>query len=390
MRGIILAAGKGSRLNGTAGESRSASSRRAASRCSSVRSARCELAGIDDIASSSAVRRTGCARRVGTGVTYVENARFAETNSLYSLWMARALLYEGFVVLNCDVLFHPVLLDDLLTSRHDARAAPRLSRGRPAAVRRRRDEGQGPVRPGGRHVEDDGPGRGGRREPRHRQVRPAGRHRPRRHHGPARRGGRSCATGRRGLPRVRAGRRRCTPSARAAFPGSRSTFPRTTSARVREVLPAIEADSRRSPAVRRGARRSPPDAPDRRDLGTAMLADACDRRPASSPTPASERSRPGILPRIVAIGGGTGPAERAARAAAAALPARSAHAGSAPRDRLVAVVATSDDGGSSGRLRAEFNIIPPGRHPQLPGGALGQSRRSSPTSSSTGSTPATA
>jgi choline kinase len=33
--------------------------------------------------------------------------------------MARALLNEGFVVLNCDVLFHPVLLDDLLSSRHE-------------------------------------------------------------------------------------------------------------------------------------------------------------------------------------------------------------------------------------------------------------------------------
>jgi uncharacterized cofD-like protein len=32
----------------------------------------------------------------------------------------------------------------------------------------------------------------------------------------------------------------------------------------------------------------------------------------------------------------------------------------APRDRLVAIVATSDDGGSSGKLRAQFNIIPPG------------------------------
>jgi uncharacterized cofD-like protein len=29
-------------------------------------------------------------------------------------------------------------------------------------------------------------------------------------------------------------------------------------------------------------------------------------------------------------------------------------------DHLVAIVATSDDGGSSGRLRAEFNVIPPG------------------------------
>src|SRR4029078_7476973 len=32
----------------------------------------------------------------------------------------------------------------------------------------------------------------------------------------------------------------------------------------------------------------------------------------------------------------------------------------APREHLVAIVATSDDGGSSGRLRAEFNMIPPG------------------------------
>ena len=62
-------------------------------------------------------------------------------------------------------------------------------------------------------------------------------------------------------------------------------------------------------------------------------------------------------PRVVAIGGGTG------------LPnvLRGLHpiivAGDPPdaaRDHLVAIVATSDDGGSSGRLRAEFNIIPPG------------------------------
>src|SRR5688500_5243743 len=33
--------------------------------------------------------------------------------------MARPLLFDGFVVLNCDVLFHPVLLNDLVTSRHE-------------------------------------------------------------------------------------------------------------------------------------------------------------------------------------------------------------------------------------------------------------------------------
>ena len=46
-----------------------------------------------------------------------------------------------------------------------------------------------------------------------------------------------------------------------------------------------------------------------------------------------------------------------ARCCAAATSARSELA---PRDRLVAIVATSDDGGSSGKLRAEFNMIPPG------------------------------
>jgi choline kinase len=61
------------------------------------------------------VRRAG-----GSKVTYVENARFSETNSLYSLWTARALLSQGFVVLNCDVLFHPGLLDDLLATHLDA------------------------------------------------------------------------------------------------------------------------------------------------------------------------------------------------------------------------------------------------------------------------------
>jgi choline kinase len=50
---------------------------------------------------------------------HIENSRYAQTNSMYSLWMARPLLYEGFVVLNCDVLFHPVLLDDLLSARHE-------------------------------------------------------------------------------------------------------------------------------------------------------------------------------------------------------------------------------------------------------------------------------
>lgn len=119
MRGIILAAGKGGRLNGTAGER---------PKClvavggislveRQVRTLR--AAGIDEIVIVVGCQAAAVRRACGQDVTYVENARYAETNSLYSLWMARPLLFGGFVVLNCDVLFHPALLQDLLTSGHE-------------------------------------------------------------------------------------------------------------------------------------------------------------------------------------------------------------------------------------------------------------------------------
>ena len=119
MRGIILAAGKGSRLNGTAGENPKCLVKAGGLTFLERQIRVLRRAGIDDIAvvvgcQADQVRRVG-----GHGITYVENSKYAQTNSMYSLWMARPLLFEGFVVLNCDVLFHPVLLNDLLTSRHE-------------------------------------------------------------------------------------------------------------------------------------------------------------------------------------------------------------------------------------------------------------------------------
>lgn len=120
MRAVILAAGKGSRLNGTAGDK---------PKClvdvggltlleRQIRTLR--QAGIDDIAVVVGCQPERVRAACDSGVTFVENCRFAETNSLYSLWTARALLLDGFVVLNCDVLFHPGLLDALLAADHDA------------------------------------------------------------------------------------------------------------------------------------------------------------------------------------------------------------------------------------------------------------------------------
>ena len=119
MRGIILAAGKGSRLNGTAGESPKCLVKAGGVTLVERQIRALRNAGIDDIAVVVGSRADQVRRECGQGVTYVENSRYAQTNSMYSLWLARPLLFEGFVVLNCDVLFHPVLLSDLLTSRHE-------------------------------------------------------------------------------------------------------------------------------------------------------------------------------------------------------------------------------------------------------------------------------
>jgi L-glutamine-phosphate cytidylyltransferase len=119
MRGIILAAGKGSRLNGSAGDLPKCLVKIGGLTLVERQVRLLRDAGIDDIAVVVGCESDHVRRVCGHGITYVENTRYAQTNSLYSLWMARPLLFGGFVVLNCDVLFHPGLLKDLLTARHE-------------------------------------------------------------------------------------------------------------------------------------------------------------------------------------------------------------------------------------------------------------------------------
>lgn len=119
MRGIILAAGKGSRLNETAGESPKCLVKVGGATLIERQILALRRAGIDDIVIVAGCQADRVRRSCGQEITYVENSKYAKTNSMYSLWLARPLLFEGFVVLNCDVLFHSVLLDDLLSARHD-------------------------------------------------------------------------------------------------------------------------------------------------------------------------------------------------------------------------------------------------------------------------------
>lgn len=120
MRGIILAAGKGSRLNGTAGDKPKCLLEAGGITLVERQMRALDRAGIHDIVVVVGCQADRVRAACGDRATFVENPRFAETNSLYSLWTARALLSNGFVVLNCDVLFHPALLEGLLATHHDA------------------------------------------------------------------------------------------------------------------------------------------------------------------------------------------------------------------------------------------------------------------------------
>jgi L-glutamine-phosphate cytidylyltransferase len=119
MQGIILAAGRGSRLNGSATESPKCLAELGGMTLIGRQISVLRRAGIDEITVVVGCEADRVRGACGHGITYVENTEYASTNSMYSLWMARPLLYEGFVVLNCDVLFHPVLLRDLLSARHE-------------------------------------------------------------------------------------------------------------------------------------------------------------------------------------------------------------------------------------------------------------------------------
>ena len=119
MRGIILAAGKGSRLNGTIGDKPKCLLRVGGKTLVERQIEALEAVGITDIAVVIGCQADSVRRTCGPRITYIENSRYAQTNSLYSLWLARPLLYDGFVVMNCDVLFHPQMLSDLVTSHHD-------------------------------------------------------------------------------------------------------------------------------------------------------------------------------------------------------------------------------------------------------------------------------
>ena len=81
-------------------------------------------------------------RVVGDRAEYIVNDRYADTNSLYSLWLARDWIKGPFLLLNSDLFFHPDILSRALEEEGNILAYDSTaSRGREqtkVAIRERR------------------------------------------------------------------------------------------------------------------------------------------------------------------------------------------------------------------------------------------------------------
>ena len=118
MKAIILAAGKGTRLDGAAVKPK------CLVEVGGLTLLHRQIETLQNLDVKEIVVVVGFGadsirEECGDEITFVENTRYAETSSLYSLWLAQEYLSDGFVVLNSDVLFHPQLMADLLKSSCD-------------------------------------------------------------------------------------------------------------------------------------------------------------------------------------------------------------------------------------------------------------------------------
>ena len=129
MRAVVLAAGRGSRLRAVTGDRPKCLARVGERTLLDRQIQSLQRCGVDEIAVVVGYHAGDVRRACGSGIDIVTNTRYESTNSLYSLWLARNLLTDGFVVLNCDVLFHDQLLADLLTARDEDALLIAASRG---------------------------------------------------------------------------------------------------------------------------------------------------------------------------------------------------------------------------------------------------------------------
>lgn len=116
-RAIILAAGRGSRLAEAAGGSAKCMIPVGGSTLIEHQLAVLHEARVKSITIVVGYAADEIMRHLGPAYDYVVNERFAETNSLYSLWLARRPVEGSVTVMNSDVLAHPMIYHRVLAAR---------------------------------------------------------------------------------------------------------------------------------------------------------------------------------------------------------------------------------------------------------------------------------
>lgn len=121
MKGLILAAGRGSRLgryNNTAKCLLEVRGRRLIE----YQLEACAEAGVAPVSLVVGYCADDVREVVGIRAEYIHNPRWESTNSLYSFLLAREWIDGPVVVMNSDILFHPDILNRVLAAGGDALA----------------------------------------------------------------------------------------------------------------------------------------------------------------------------------------------------------------------------------------------------------------------------
>jgi len=113
---IILAAGRGSRIHSQVSEFPKCLLRVGGNTLLDHQLSSLFAAGIEDVSVVVGYHRDNVARACHGRVDIIDNKIWSDTNSLYSFWLAREWIKRDIVVLNCDVLADPRVLERLLSS----------------------------------------------------------------------------------------------------------------------------------------------------------------------------------------------------------------------------------------------------------------------------------
>jgi choline kinase len=79
----------------------------------------CKSRGLDDISIVTGYKPKRIEEEIGDQVTYFENPFYAVTNSIASLWLAKEKLDDDVLLMNADLFFEPVVLDNILEQKQD-------------------------------------------------------------------------------------------------------------------------------------------------------------------------------------------------------------------------------------------------------------------------------